>query len=49
MMIMMKMKISEQYNSVSLDAMRRLCSKPPKKIDMVRNNNGNLSTKEEEV
>ena len=31
------------------DATRRLCSEPPKKIDMVRNNNGNLLTKQEEV
>ena len=31
------------------DATRRLCSEPPKKIDMVRNNEGNLLTKEEEV
>ena len=31
------------------DATRRLCSEPPKKIDMVRNNQGNLLTKEEEV
>lgn len=31
------------------DATRRLCSEPPKKIDMVRNKAGNLLTKEEEV
>ena len=31
------------------DATRRLCSEPPKKIDMVRNNEGILLTKEEEV
>ena len=31
------------------DATRRLCSEPPKKIDMVRNSEGNLLTKEEEV
>ena len=31
------------------DATRRLCSEPLKKIDMVRNNQGNLLTKEEEV
>ena len=31
------------------DATRGLCSEPPKKIDMARNNEGNLLTKEEEV
>ena len=31
------------------DATRRLCSEPPKKIDMVRSSKGNLLTKEEEV
>ena len=31
------------------DATRRLCSEPPKKIDMVRSNEGNLLTKEVEV
>ena len=31
------------------DATRRLCSEPPKKVDMVRNNEGNLLTKEEGV
>ena len=31
------------------DATRRLCSEPPKKIDVVRSNEGSLLTKEEEV
>ena len=31
------------------DPTRWLCSEPPKKIDMVRSNEGNLLTKEEEV
>ena len=31
------------------DATRRLCCEPSKKIDMVRNKEGNLLTKEEEV
>ena len=31
------------------DATRKLCSKPPKKIDMVRNNTGRLLTQVEEV
>ena len=31
------------------DATRRLCNEPPKKIDMVRSNEGNLLTKEEAV
>ena len=38
----------EQMKDV-YDATRRLCSEPPKKIDMVRSNEGNLLTKEEEV
>ena len=31
------------------NATRKLCSEPPKKIDMVRNNSGKLLTQEEEV
>ena len=31
------------------DATRKLCSEPPKKIDMVRNSSGKLLTQEEEV